>query len=407
MSKDLIDEVLQYINSYENKVTIDNCEQAINAFCTNYQKWKGVVGYMYDGNVDGEKEYGKVLVIFSASLYEFSNLNEDVIKLLEDEICEYEIKVKYSYNIKYAVYGNIGLCWHKLGKIYDDMAIEAYKKHILYQLSQSNNTSYGGVTCYAFRGCSKFLFQSLINNTLNLSSPKTFNDPFDCPVIELLNNDDENSKLIREAYIRCIKVACFVKNNKLPYSKDEIREPIYNDKKNKRDRAEFLNELMWSHYADYHKGICIKYKFQNDMTVFMSDYKDKGYLAYFKDVEYISDLHKYSSCSSINMKDAFFAKAKSWKYENELRLLYCNPSNNDDYISLPMQDCIEAIYFGVKCSKKDRETIMNILQGRKCISSIKKFANGKIETITNIENIAYYQMEIDRNKFGQIKAIKI
>lgn len=109
---------------------------------------------------------------------------------------------------------------------------------------------------------------------------------------------------------------------------------------------------MWAHYADSHKGICIKYKFPSDATVFMSAQKD--YITYFKDVEYISDLNKYSSCSSINMKDAFFVKAKSWKYENELRLLCYNPSDNNDYMSLPMQNCIEAIYFGVKCSKKDR-----------------------------------------------------
>lgn len=239
MSKDLIDEVLQYNRYYEKNITIDNCEQAINAFCTNYQEWKGVVGYMY-GNVDGEKEYGKALIIFSMSLYESSNLNEDSIKLLENEVCEYETKVAYSYNIKHAVYGNIGLCWHKLGKIYDDMAIEAYKMHILYQLSLSNNTSYDGVTCYAFRGCSKFLFQSLINNSINLSSPKTFNDPFYCPIIELLNNDDKNSKLIREAYVRYIKVACFVKNHKLPYSRDDFSEPIYDDKKTSAIEQNFL-----------------------------------------------------------------------------------------------------------------------------------------------------------------------
>ena len=56
-------------------------------------------------------------------------------------------------------------------------------------MTLSNHTIYSGLTCYSFRNCSKFLFQSLVNDSLNLSSPTTFNDIFDCPIIELMNND--------------------------------------------------------------------------------------------------------------------------------------------------------------------------------------------------------------------------
>lgn len=48
-----------------------------------------------------------------------------------------------------------------------------------------------------------------------------------------------------------------------------------------------------------------------------------------------------------------------------------------------------------------------MLQGRKCISSIQKYVNGKTVTTPKVEDIVYYQMEIDSNKFGQIKAVKI
>lgn len=392
-----------YINNYNEKITTSNAQQAVDDFLSNYSTWKNVVGYMVGGK-DGEREYGNVLVIFSAAISEINPITEGIIDTLIKEVQEYEKKVKNMSEIKLALYGNLGFCWHKLGSLYDNMAIEAFKKNIYYQLDISNHTSYNGLTCYSFRNCSKFLFQSLINDNLNLSSPTTFNDIFDCPIIELMNNNDDISQLIRKAYLSGVKVACFVKNEKLPYSNDTLDAPITNDKKNKRDKKEYLNELMWAHYADSHTGICIKYKFPSDVTTTGSD--NKNYVAYFKDVEYTSDLKKYSKQNSINTKDAFFAKGKSWKYENELRLLYYNPANHDSHISLPISNCIEAVYFGVKCSDKDKQTIKNILKGRKCISFKYQWTGNKTEEIKEEKDIEFYQMKIDDKKFGAIKAVK-
>lgn len=391
-----------YINNYNEKITTSNAQQVVDDFLNNYSTWKNVVGYMVGGK-DGESEYGIVLVIFSVAISELNPITESLIDTLTKEIQEYENKVKYMFGIKLPLYANLGLCWHKLGVLYDNLAIEAFKKYIFYQLTLSNHTSYSGLTCYSFRNCSKFLFQSLVNDTLNLSSPTTFNDIFDCPIIELMNNDDDISKLIREAYLSGVKVACFVKNEKLPYTNDTLDAPITNDKKNKRDKKEYLNELMWAHYADSHNGICIKYKFPSNVT---TTGNDKNYVAYFKDVEYISDLKKYSKQNSINTKDAFFAKGKSWKYENELRLLYYNPSNRDNHVSLPISNCIEAVYFGVKCSEKDKQTIKSILKDRKCISYKYQRINNKTEEIKEENDIEFYQMKINNKIFGAIKAVK-
>lgn len=391
-----------YINNYNENVTTTNAQQAVDDFMNNYSIWKNVVGYMIGGK-EGESEYGIVLVIFSVAISELNPITEGLIETLTKEIQEYENKVKYKFRIKLPLYANLGFCWHKLGVLYDNLAIDAYKKYIFYQLTLSNHTSYSGLTCYSFRNCSKFLFQSLVNDTLNLSSPTTFNDIFDCPIIELMNNDDDISKLIREAYLSGVKVACFVKNEKLPYINDTLDAQITNDKKNKRDKKEYLNELMWAHYADSHNGICIKYKFPSNVT---TSGNDKNYVAYFKDVEYISDLKKYSKQDSINTKDAFFAKGKSWKYENELRLLYYNPTNCDNHVSLPISNCIEAVYFGVKCSDKDKQTIKSILKDRKCISYKSIWTGNKTEEIREEKDIEFYQMKIDNKKFGAIKAVK-
>ncbi|NRD23871.1 DUF2971 domain-containing protein [Winogradskyella litoriviva] len=396
-------EVQKFINEYNENITTTNAQQAVDDFLNNYFTWKNIVGYMIEGK-DGEREYGKVLVIFSVAISEINSITEGIIDTLISEVQEYENKVKYMFGIKSALYSNLGFCWHKLGLLYDNMAIEAFKKYIFYQTTLSNHTSYNELTCYSFRNCSKFLFQSLVNDTLNLSSPTTFNDIFDCPIIELMNNDDDISKLIREAYLSGIKVACFVKNEKLPYTNDALDTQISNDKKNKKDKKEYLNELMWAHYADSHKGICIKYKFPSNVTT--SGSENNNYVTYFKDVEYTFDLKKYSKQNSINMKDAFFAKGKSWKYENELRLLYYNPTNNDSHISLPISNCIEAVYFGVKCSDKDKQTIRNLLKGKKCVSYKSQWVDNKEKEIKEEKDVEFYQMKIDEKVFGAIQSVK-
>lgn len=390
-----------YFNKYNENITTSNAQDAYDEFLSNYPKWKDVVGYMIGGK-DGEREYGNILVIFSAAIYEINAITESIIDTLLKETQEFENKVKYMFELKSALYCNLGLCWHKLGQLYENLAIEAFKKYIFYLLTVSNNTSYSP-TCYAFKPCSKYLFQSLINEQLNLSSPTTFNDIFDCPILELLNNDDEVSRLIRRSYRYCVKVACFVSNIKQPYQLQG--EIIYNEKKHKKDRKEYLNELMWAHYSDSHKGVCIKYKFPNSITHLGDNNNFK--LSYFKDVKYSNDLKKYSVQGEMTMDDAFFKKNIKWEYENELRFLYFNINGFNDYDTTPITNCIEAVYFGVKCSDHDKQTIKNILKGRKCVSYKSQWIDNNIKEIKEEKDIEFYQMRIDDRKFGTIKAIKV
>ena len=388
-----------YINKYQN-LNSTNAQPAVDNFLGNFSNWKNIVGYILEEK-DGEKLYGEALVAFSAAIYEVNPITDTLIGILAKEILEYESVVKFMFKTKSFLYNNLGLCWTKLGSLYNNLAVEAFKKYIFYQLTLSNHTTYNDLTCYSFRSCSKFLFQSLTNNNLNLSSPTTFNDLFDCPIVALMDNYNDNLKLIRDAYISGIKIACFVKNEKSPYRDDELQITIKNKKKNRRDKREYLNELMWAHYADSHKGICIKYKFPSDLTT--TGTKKANYVSYFRDVEYSSDLKKFSNQDAINMHDAFFVKGKSWKYENELRFLYYDPTNNNDYVSLPISNCIEAVYFGVKCSDKDKETIINILKNRKFISYKCQSIINSNKEINEEKEIEFYQMRIHDKIFGAIK----
>lgn len=389
----------QYVQKYHEKVTAENAGQVIAEFD---EKWKEIMDYNNDETPEGWSKYGLALIILSAGYYELSNTDKKNVDRLSKLASEFELNnsVKYKFGIKQSLFLNLGLCWHKLD--YDNRAIEAFKKYIYYLIIVSSHTAYSP-TAFAFRKCTNFLYQSLVNEQLNLSSPTTFNDPFDCPIRELLNNGDDISKLQLQAYKDCLKIACFMSNVKLPYLKDYnnfFSEPVYNEKKHKKDKKEFLNTLMWAHYADSHKGICIKYRFPNSMSKLGGD--GNGIVAYFKDVKYSSEeMGKYSKKDSINLEDAFFLKGKDWKYENELRFLHYDLNNQDTYGTINIPNCIEAIYFGLKCSYKDKETIQNIMNSKHFVQTD---LNG---IVTATRPIKFYQMELDEKHFGQLKAVRL
>lgn len=387
------DEILSYVNSYERKVKHENASQVYTEF---KEEWQDSIGYQY-GEKDMDEEYGKALNIYSVSIYEEGYITEAKVKKLEDLIDYYcnQKSVQYYFNIKATLYGNLGVCWHKLGENYDAYSLKAFKKYVYYLVIPTSNTSYQP-TAYAFKTCSKYLLEALINEELNISSPSRFNDPFDCPILELLNNSDEVSQLLRQAYSQCLKITCFSSNMKLPQIKDGeiITEPKHPD-----DQPEYLNELMWAHYADSHKGICIKYHFPNSISI--TGAEDPNRFSYFQDVRYSNeDISKYSAQDTIDLYSAFFLKGKQWEYENELRFLYFDTNGKEGYDTIKIKNCIEAIYFGLKCSKEDKFTIMNILRDRAHIK--ENLNNGKSEF-----PIKFFQMEIDKEHFGELKAVEI
>ena len=409
MAKDLghvdIPTLKQFAISNQDTIDTAVADKVVEEFLHNYMSWKDVVGYMVSGE-DGEWLYGAALCTYSGNLYLSNHLSADKVKLLQDELSDYERKVKYKYGFKYALYSNLVICLHKLSLTSDEELKEILKKAIYYSQAEANNTSYQ-VECYAYRTTDEHLLDSFRNKTLNMSPPTTFNDPFDCPILELLTlYGDDISQLVSEAYKECLKITCFVKNTKVQPKLDEENNLMW-VRKHDNDPEEYLSELMWAHYADNHKGVCIKYHFNNDITKFADEAKSQ--IAYFRDIEYTSDMDVYRKNGAINLQDAFFVKGKSWEYENELRLLAYDPKGTGDYTSIDAKDSIAAVYFGLKCPKDKQTEIIDILKGYKWVNEKKVWDETK-HSVVNIKEehmVEFFQMEIDERHFGKLKAVKI
>lgn len=337
----------------------------------------------------------------NASLQRAENLQKIV-----DEFESYSFS---HHGHREALFLYMGIIWNKLGSSYKENALAAFKKYIFYLLGMSSHTAYSPI-CYAFKSCKDYVFDGLHKETFGVTSPTKFNDPFDCPILALLDPQDEIAVLIREAYMNCVKIGCFISNVKQPYQKEPgnlFGEIVRDEPKSVSPISEYQNELMWAHYGDCHRGICIKYHFPNVQTNLYSEPSTKT-VCYFQDVEYKTDLNVLAQGNGISIKDAFFAKSKAWEYENELRFLHCSLEGPEDYDNIPAPNCIEAIYFGVKCSDDDKRKILDILKDKKLKTTIRRHIDGK-GTVTEetLSPIKFFQMEFDKTRFGLLSAKEI
>lgn len=395
--KILFEEIDNYLSKYTDIKNI-NEQNAKNDF---RKEWKEVCSYN-----NGAEKYGKALIIYSIVLEKSKSSQSDIEKL-EILIKEYDIQKGSEYKManKESLFFNLGICWTNLGC--DGKAIEAYKKYLFYLFSMANNTTYSNIEAYAFRNCGEYTYKSLINEQLNLSSPSVFNDPFDCPIVVLLKKyDDKVNNLILKAYNECLKIACFSRRYKL---ESYMGNDGYLDRHEKHSggKEEYLNELMWAHYADCHKGICIKFHFRQNMTKMITNSNKE--ISYFKDTIYSDKaMSNYSgSVGSISVDDSIFLKGQCWEYENELRYMNFDINGSGTHKQIDIPNCIAAVYFGLKCSQENKDTIIKILKGRKWkeiipANLLKKTPENEVE-----KDIEFFQMEMDQSHFGQLIAKKI
>jgi Protein of unknown function (DUF2971) len=107
------------------------------------------------------------------------------------------------------------------------------------------------------------------------------------------------------------------------------------------------NNLMWSHYTDNHRGICVEYS----DSLFDSLKMTEGFLVSGK-VEYSELPPDVDSLENVTSKiqKMMFNKQLEWKYEQEHRVILM--SNNDtDFISIAPK-LIKAVYIGSKASSE-------------------------------------------------------
>lgn len=115
------------------------------------------------------------------------------------------------------------------------------------------------------------------------------------------------------------------------------------------------NNLMWSHYTDNHKGICVEYS--NELIEYLK--LNESFFA-SKTVNY-SDIPPAVDSFENNQNQVvkiFFNKQSEWKYEREFRiLLRCK--NQTEFIKIK-PEFIKSVYIGSKCDNHISSKIIKL-----------------------------------------------
>ncbi|OAB81032.1 DUF2971 domain-containing protein [Cochleicola gelatinilyticus] len=141
-----------------------------------------------------------------------------------------------------------------------------------------------------------------------------------------------------------------------------------------------LDELLWAHYANSHKGFCIEYDLdillkndgENHIHSFPVLYSNKP--ASFSFLDLIRN--KQNSM----IKKFAFHKSKRWEYEQEHRIVTSKIGLNSYN-----HKALKSIYFGLKISESDKYKIINLLR---------------------LRDVNFYQIELEKNSYS-FKSIKL
>ncbi len=227
-------------------------------------------------------------------------------------------------------------------------------------------------------------------NKMRFSSPASFNDPFDCKVpidfsqssISKLKVYYRNLLLIPSGdHFTTMEANDIVEKDFKQNSREIIENGLAENLRNNIEQYGIFSFssnhdsiLLWSHYADKHRGFCVGFsrkkvftwlKHKNDKLISDCDTK------YFGDIEQIRypDDNEYPNWDFINcfylndggsiIQNVFLTKSKHWEYESEERIIYIHGAN--EIVQYP-DELIGSVLMGCETQIEHKATIVSILK---------------------------------------------
>ena len=207
----------------------------------------------------------------------------------------------------------------------------------------------------------------LSKGTLQFTNSFYFNDPFDChpSLIDFSNVPKSICGPWTPDVIQRLR--------KNPH--DRLRENTWICSLSKINNS----LLMWSHYANNHKGVCVELNMAHVIKYLDGRYgrvvNNVGVEVQYKDIvkkpDYFQNHQNYHEYQ-------IATKAKDWEYEQEWRLYIIHPSPM--YMGMPFKpkkdktydwkitrvypvlggECFDAIYLGAMMSEEEKQTIIHL-----------------------------------------------
>lgn len=175
-----------------------------------------------------------------------------------------------------------------------------------------------------WKGC----IATLSNSKLLFNNPTSFNDPYDCykGLINFDNIPETYRQHIISRFSHILKTSSKVVLEELNKTPNEEISRMFKDKLFPKEMSDlgitcfsedFKNLLMWSHYSDSHKGVCVGFDLRQLYTYL------KGKEPALIKVKYTDKLEQIDYF--VEPKKAFIncfrTRSRLWKYEKEIRIV--------------------------------------------------------------------------------------
>lgn len=201
------------------------------------------------------------------------------------------------------------------------------------------------------------------NSAVYFPSPNEFNDPFDCKIELLLNGDEERWKNFIGKRLktdrpnlspadRLVEIHRIIRSGSY-----KNLDPSISTRAAKRAGVYCLSAvnddiLMWSHYANAHRGICIGFRAGPNDAFFCRSQEVVYCPTYPLTSIFDSDERRFET--------AVLTKSEHWNYEKEYRVI--EPQGPGKY-TFP-QDLLVEVILGCEASESDRKSVTEWAQAR-------------------------------------------
>lgn len=219
---------------------------------------------------------------------------------------------------------------------------------------------------YKYKSFSANSLSILINKELYFASPEKLNDPYDCR-IDIVAALESAVELAGKKTNKDIKTK-LEKLKGLNHIFKKIEHDIQSTGILSLSRLN-KNILMWSHYADEHRGFCLGFQLSKDITDYNMDNRmvasddviysaDNPFLEYFIKFAENNNIPKWDDFWPLLIQIGLQSKSKPWKYEKEVRIIRKEPG----IVPFKPAELSEVIY-GLNMSEENRLTVQNLLSG--------------------------------------------
>jgi len=266
---------------------------------------------------------------------------------------------------------------------------------------------------YRYRDFSEKNINALENNRLYFSIPEYFNDPYDNLIYadaeQIIKNVATNIGIGMKDYLERLNkknpilagpaTAVWYGNKREEFLEgflEDIVKSVEAIKEKVRKNVKIIcfskiydSMLMWSHYADNHKGFMLAYAQEDIVNALRYDKTETKIerKTQLEPVEYVEDkvdlteeIENYARSRRPNLGDVILPdgnipqpklrkmitqKAVDWSYEHEWRLI---PRTIDLEKESPLCyiECVPiAVVLGAKCEEKNKEKILKIAHNKK------------------------------------------